>query len=446
MQRYGPQYNDITLRSQQFGAEVQSAADARIQRSQEVMGQSFQNLGENIQQNVWRNRQMQQEQIRFQQQFDAEQQQFQMGFALQKADADMRLQLHAQEQQLNNYKLQQMAALDAVDMSQIQIDRERMTNQAMKLDIEFKKKQMDEAFGMSQQKKVADIMGKLDPYYITALGYKVDPSSGSLIPFSSEEEKKSMQLALQRRPTRMEDPSMIERRETMNLMSVSREIARLRESLSDINYEWTPAQRLQIEAEIAEMIKIRNRLQDVETSSANRQEDSSAQKSKEAVAPAVPETSAAKTTEPPVSEKPKAAIPAQPVQDNPEDFTKPLVGTPVRYSAKDKDTIVSWARVIGIMDTRSGELPTGEYKELLDADSQQRVAKFIFDNQDSLYNSYKRGAAEGRESKVLDKETYLQNVVNSLGTNRSPYTRNILVVLYKANVITAEQAQAMGLQ
>lgn len=385
------------------------------------MGQSFQNLGENIQQNVWRNRQMQQEQAQFQQQFNAQQQQFQMGFALQKADADMRLQLQAQEQQLNSYKLQQMIALDAADMSGVQVERERMTNQAMKLDIAFKQKQMDELSGFSQQQKVADIMGKLDPYYITALGYKVDPSSGSLVPFSSKEEQASMQMVLQRRPTRMEDPSMIERRETMNVMSVNREIARLRESLSDINYDWTPEQREQIESDIERLSQYREQLQ---------------------TRPA----QAGQVQQPPAPASSAATFAPTPVQDNPADFTRPLVGDPVRYKPGDQDKIAQWATMVGIRDTRDPNLGGGEMSEFFDPQTRQNVSKFIFDNQDNLYNAYKRGAAQGREDKVLDKETYLQNVVNSLGSAPSAYTRNILAVLYRANVITAEQAQAMGLQ
>lgn len=428
MQRYGPSYNDITLRSQQFAADVQGAADARIQRSQEIMGQSFQNLGENIQQNIWRKRQMQQQQMQFQQQMAAEQQQFQMGFALKKADADMRLQMQAQEQQLNAYKLQQMLALDAVDMSQIQKDREIMTNEALRRDIEYKQRQMDDALGLNQAKKVADIIGKFDPYYITALGFKVDPSTGSLIPFASEEEKKAMQLSLQRKPARADDQSMIDRRDTMSAVQISKQIIDMEAMLANtIDYEWTPEQKAQIRSEITRLINMRDQM---EQNLANPANASDKQPELETTA-----------------KLPDASQPAQAApQTNPADFTAPLVGTPVRYNAGDQEKIAQWSNTVGIRDTRDPNLPGGEMSELLDPQTRQKVSKFIFDNQDNLYNAYKRGAAQGRESKVLDKETYLQNVVNSLGSAPSAYTRNILAVLYKANVITAEQAQAMGLQ
>jgi len=424
MQRNTPGYNDITLRSQQFGAEVQGAADARIQRSQEIMGQSFQNLGENVQQNVWRNRQMQQDQLRFQQEFDAEQQRFNMGFALQKADADMRLQLQAQEQQLNSYKLQQMVALDAVDMSQIQKDRERMTNEDMRLSIDLKRKQMEEYSGLGTQQKIANIFGKLDPYYITALGYKADPNTGALVPFADEDEKKAMQLALQRRPTRMEDPSMIERRETMSVVALSKQIAELRSSLADVAMDWTPEQKEQIEAEIG-MLTRQRALMGIQSNPANP----GGQQPSDVSDPSTP------------SPKPAPAPAPEAVS-----YTKPLVGQPVPYKAGDQEKIAQWSQMVGIRDTRDPNTSGGEMSEMLDPATRQKVATFIFDNQDNLYKAYQNGAAKGREDRISDKETYLQNVVNSLGNAPSQYTRNVLAVLYKANVLTAEQAQAMGLQ
>lgn len=412
-------YNDITLRSQQFGAEVTAAADARAQRSQEVIGQSVQNLGQNIQQTVWKNREMnfaqqrlQQDQMQFDQELANRQQQFQMGFQLQKAQADMQLQLSAQEQQMNLYKLQQMAAIDAVDMSQIQKERAKMENRMMELGIKQQERQMDEMAGIGRETKIANMIGQLNPYYLTSIGYKVDPQSGKIIPFKDEQEKQQtlQDLQMSRYGSRLGvDPSMAERRDMMSFIGIQTQIGNIDKMLTDMEsgIMLTPEKRAQLEQERQYLVGLRNQIVP---------EQSGQDKSAAKAAPA--------------PEQPQAAKPI-----DPREYSTPVGGNPVPYSPADKTRIEGWSRVIGL---------TQDDQNLLDAGTSYRISKFIYDNQDRLYDAYKKGAAQGREDKVLDKDTFLQNSVNSLGSTPSPYRMNLLMVLFRAGVITQEEAQLMS--
>jgi hypothetical protein len=372
------------------------------------MGQSFQNLGQNIQENVWMGRRMNQQDMQFQQEIAQQQMQFQQGFALKKAEADMQLQLHAQEQQMNMYKLQQMAAIDAVDMSQIQKDRARMENHMMKLDIQEQEKRMQEYDGLGRQARLAEVINKMDPYYLASIGYAVDPQTAQVQPFKDQATQQSvlenMRMMRGRAMGLQDTSSMDTRRDVMNITAIQNQMNQLRELLADPSKALllSDNEKLQIQQDLQLLQQQRDLL--------------------------LPKNQGQDTAQPDPQAAPKVV--------DPNDYSSPILGSPRQYTQQDKDLLQRWTNNIGV---------SGDSEVALEESTRKRVAKFLLDNQDDMYAVYQQGAQKGREANVLDKDTYLNNIISSLnpGSNAS-YRNNVLAVLVRNGIITLEDAQQIA--
>jgi hypothetical protein len=383
------------------------------------MGQSFQNLGQNIQENVWMGRRMNQQDMQFQQEMAQQQTQFQQGFALKKAEADMQLQLQAQEQQMNMYKLQQMAAIDAVDMSQIQKDRARMENHMMKLGIQEQERKMQEYDGLGRQARLAEVMNKMDPYYLATIGYAVDPQTAQVQPFKDQATQQTvlenMRMMRGRAMGLQDTSSMDTRRDVMSITAIQSQMNQLRELLADPvrSQLMDDNQKRQIQQDLQLLQQQRDQLLP--------------QDQKQATARPDPEA-APKVGQPDPKAAPQAA--------DPNDYSSPVLGSPRQYTQQDKDLLQRWTNNIGV---------SGDTEINLEEPTRKRVAKFLLDNQDDLYAVYQQGAQKGREGNVLDKDTYLNNVISSLnpGSNAS-YRNNVLAVLVRNGIITVQDAQQIA--
>lgn len=164
-------FSDITLRSQEQVAQGQQYYAGLAQRSQEGMVAGLRQSA----QDITSQRQFQQQMMQRQAEQQTAVQQFEQQFAMQKADADMRLQMHQQEMALNAVKLQHMQAIDATDLSRINVQTAQANLDMRQLDVKKAKKQ-DEflgEWGMNPQD-----LGKLDEDWMYTYGYKIEKGKG----------------------------------------------------------------------------------------------------------------------------------------------------------------------------------------------------------------------------------------------------------------------------
>lgn len=137
--------NDITLRSQSFVESARQGQDQRRDQANANIGNTIQGFGNQLV-----------DMHRYEREFALKQQAMQQELAMQRADADMRLALQQQEMQSNQYKLQQMAQIDAVDAGRMQLD-------SMKLDYEMRKYEFEErkkAAGPELEAKLQEVRAR----------------------------------------------------------------------------------------------------------------------------------------------------------------------------------------------------------------------------------------------------------------------------------------------
>lgn len=315
---------------------------------------------------------------------------------------------------MNMYKLQQMAAIDAVDMSQIQKDRARMENHMMKLGIQEQERKMQEYDGLGRQARLAEVMNKMDPYYLATIGYAVDPQTAQVQPFKDRATQQTvlenMRMMRGRAMGFQDTSSMDTRRDVMNITAIQNQMNQLRELLADPvrSQLMDENQKLQVQQDLQLLQQQRDQLLPQDQKKATAQPDQNAQPD------------------------PKAA----PQVADLNDHSSPILGSPRKYTQQDKDLLQRWTNNIGV---------SGDSEISLEEPTRKRIAKFLLDNQDDMYAVYQQGAKRGREGNVLDKETYLNNIISSLnpGSNSS-YRNNVLAVLVRNGIITMEDAQQIA--
>lgn len=229
--------NDITFRSQQMVEGARQFQDQRRDQANANIGNTVQNLGNQLV-----------DMQRYDREFAVRQQAMQSELAMQQADAGMRLALQQQELQSNQYKLQQMAAIDAVDMSREQLRSMKLENDAREYSLEQQKKMAEPELDIRMQEAKARFISALGGAR-GAISFGIDPLTGRKFASTSEQEA-AMQRAEQLYGSEggVDAETLARRNITQSVGS----IARLDEM---ILMEQDPAKKAQMQAMQDELIR-----------------------------------------------------------------------------------------------------------------------------------------------------------------------------------------------
>jgi hypothetical protein len=247
----------------------------------------------------------------------------------------------------------------------------------------------------------------------------VDPQTAQVQPFKDQATQQNvlenMRMMRGRAMGLQDTSSMDTRRDVMNITAIQNQMNQLRELLANPlkSQLMNDDEKLEIQQDLQLLQQQRDQL--------------------------LPQDQRKATGQPDPKAKPKVGQPdpeAAPKVAASNDYSSPILGSPRQYTQQDKDLLKRWTNNIGV---------SGDSEINLEEPTRKRVAKFLLDNQDDLYAVYQQGAQKGREANVLDKDTYLNNIISSLnrGSNAS-YRNNVLAVLVRNGIITVEDAQQIA--
>lgn len=209
---------DVTFRSQIMTEEARQFQDSRRDHANAQIGQSVGQLGASA----------------------IDTMRYEREFAMQQADTAMRHQLAQQEMQLNDFKLQQMAAIDMVDMSREQLRAQRLSNDSMEVEVTQKKKMLASMDSDRRYGTFAQVARALGGEELAAMGYVADPTSGQFRQVKGTEQEELLARFRGLRGSRGRDSQQIR-------TSIGLEISRLTKELDSISTAGDPDSKARAE-------------------------------------------------------------------------------------------------------------------------------------------------------------------------------------------------------